>query len=245
MTLHACKTTQTPIVRTPLDLSSDSVVLSRIYGKTDLSGTAYIRQLIQGEDQFSEKNEILYRIVFRKIIALGDKEGLYTIVDAPTRYLQGYQMGYRDHYFLSLDGHVLSSMSIGEEVPLGDECSFTILDMGKGKVGLAAELKTTGNSHFEVQTTIYQLLIDQLQHLMTIGTEYDNRNWIDLNPSNGECLAKRYTEQYRLVDTGGDWLDIDITRTEYAYNRQCEEDGIKVATTRRYVYKDGKYQLQI
>lgn len=225
------------------EIPPDSLILKKIYGKTDKGGKTYSCKYI-GEDIYSYQDSVVYRIVFKSKINLNNSNYILAILEAPYGTQHGHQFGYQDLYFLKTvrgKAELVDSIKSEWVDPIGDESVFEIIDIGKNKKALISKFQSTGNHHFENTKSIKLLDLNKLTYLLSIYAEYDNSAWKIPESENDDCEAERYIETFEIYNNNSDWYDIKVHRTEYAFTKGCKDNFITIESDKEYKYINGKY----
>jgi len=227
------------------NLPSDSIVLKKIYGKFENDGKSFKHKLNEEELNFSNKDSICYRIVFKERTCINKRNLILTILEANNSFQHGHQFGYRDYYFIEQFENrieIIDSIISYDEIPIGDKSNFEIADIGKQKKVLISNFQSTGNDHFEKKLNLYLLEIGKITFLLTIHSEYDNSTWNTPDLENEICEAQKYQENFEIEKNDTDWFNIRIHRTDYKFTNGCKESFIMSEFDKVYSYVNGQYE---
>jgi hypothetical protein len=225
-------------------LPSDSLILRSIYGKSDIYGLEYGNKFKENGTRFSNKPNIVFRIVFKEIVNLDNKEIILTIIEGKSSRLHGHQFGFRNYYFLTLSDNVIEiadSITSFEEIPLGDNSAFEITDIGKDKKVLITTYQSTGNSHFEKNQEFHLLQLGKLEFLLAINSEYDNSAWKTINQETDDCNAQKHQESFEIVRDDSEWYRINVHRLDFEFAKGCKDSYIKKESFKNYRFINGRF----
>jgi hypothetical protein len=225
------------------EILPDSLILKKIYGKTDKGGKTYSCKYI-GEDIYSHQDSVVFRIVFKSKINLNNNNYTLAILEAPYGTQHGHQFGYQDLYFLKIIGgrlELVDSIKSKWVGPIGDVSVFELVDIGRNKKALISTFQSTGNHHFENIKIIQLLDLNKLTPLLTINSEYDNSAWKIPKSENDNCEAERYKETFEIFNNNSEWYDIKVHRVEYGFTKGCKDSFITLESDKQYKYFNGEY----
>ncbi|GEM_PF-7053172 len=229
-----------------LSQTTDSAILTTLFGSVDDSGTSFIRKLNSDEKEYSDDEKITFNIVFKKDFKLDNQDVVIVAVKAVCGYEMGYNIGYSNLYFLNNNNGKLSllcSIITPEVGPIQDAGGFTIVDIGGGHKALVSYIESTGNGHYEKTTYITHIRKEALSGILSIYSEYDNSMWV-AGGSDEECTAEMHQATYEFLKGVSEINDIKITRIDFGFYKGCKRKYKKSETIELYEFKDGQYKLK-
>ena len=227
------------------ELPTDSIILRKIFGKTDRRGQSYSRPFDEekGEGMYTYGDSIVWKIVYKARINLQNKNLIFSIVEAEGNNQMGHQFGYRNMYFFKQKHNriqLVDSIVSDEERPLGDDRTYKIADIGKNNKALIIQFSSTGNHHFESSETISLLEVGKVTHLLSTNN-YSNAAWKMPESENDDCDAETYHESYEIIrNETCEWYDVKVHRIDYRFTKGCKDSYEDSITDKVYVYEDGK-----
>lgn len=227
-------------------LPSDSILLIEIFGKTDKGSMTFSRPFDKekGEGINTYEDKIVWKIVFKDTVNLQKEDFIITVIDAKDLTHHGHQFGYRNMYFFKQINNkvkLVDSITNEDEIGLGDNSAFEIVDIGKEKKALIIQFGSSGNQHFEGSKSINLLELGKLTYLLS-AESYDNSAWKIPESENMDCDAIRYDENFEILKSNKDFYDIKIHRIDYGFTKGCKDSYIKLETDKIYSYFDGKFK---
>ncbi len=222
-------------------LPSDSLILSKIYGKVDSGKNSYSRAFRGYEGDFTYKKCISYSVVFKQNVELDSGRVLLVIIEAPNSTQTGHQFGYRDFYFFDQTLSCIDSVLSDSEIPIGDNTAFEIIDIGLHKKALVSNFQSTGNRHFEHTKYLQSLEIGSVTDLFWVDIEYDNSAWEAPEDEHEQCIAQTNENSYEIIKSTKEWFDIKVHCIEYAYSKGCLKRYVKSTSDKNFVYENGEY----
>lgn len=226
------------------DIPSDSIILRKIFGMTDIGGKTVSFKYLGDENIASYQDSVVYKIVFKSTINLKSNKLILAIVEAPYGTLNGHQFGFQNFYFFKLikgKAEIVDSIKSDGVIPIGDASVFEIVDIGKGKKAIVSTFQSTGNHHFESTQSLSLLELNQLTYLFAVNTEYDNSCCIFTETDNDSCEAERYEEVYEIVKSKSLWYNIKVYHKDFRFTKDCQENFVKSESVKEYIYFEGKY----
>jgi hypothetical protein len=228
-------------------IPSNEIILSKIYGSTDIGRDTYTCKYLGDEVNYSNQDSITYSIVYKNYINLKSQKLILAIIKAPYGYQHGHQLGYQNIYFLKFSkGKITlidSIISDGIE-PIGESSEIDIIDIGKNKKALITTFQSSGNLHLEVTKSINFLESNKLTYLLSINTLYDNSAWTSPETEESDCEAERYEENFEIIKTNSEWHTIKVNHTEYRFTKGCIEDFVTSKNDIEYTFQDGTYKVK-
>lgn len=226
------------------DIRSDSTILQKIFGRTDVGGNTVSCKYNGAENIYPYQDSVVYKIFFKTKTSIIDNELILVIVEAPYGTLHGHQFGYQDVYFfkgIKDEIEIVDSIKSDEIIPIGDVSTCEIVDVGEEKKAIVFTFQSTGNHHLENTQTICLLELNKLTYLFSVNREYDNSCCIMIETDHDICEAARYEEVYEIVKSKSEWYNIKVYHKDYGFTKGCQESFIKSESTKEYIYSDGKY----
>jgi hypothetical protein len=227
-------------------LPSDSIILKEVLGKTDKGGLTYSRPFDkEKEEEFNaDEGEIVWKIVFKDNVYLQSQDFLFVIIEGEDFTQHGHQFGYRNMYFFNqINGKIklVDSITGDDEIGLGDNNSYEIVDIGKEKKALIIQFGSSGNQHYESSRSINLLEVGNLTYILSTKS-YDNSVWKMPEVDEEDCQASKYDEDYEIIKNEKEWYDIKIHHMDYGFTKGCKESFVKLESDKIYIYTDGKYK---
>jgi len=226
------------------DIPSDSIILRKIFGKTDKNGITYSYKYDGEINIFSYQDSVVYRVVFRSKITLDNRNLIITILEAPYGTQHGHQFGFQDIYlFESIKGQLetVNSFKTEDIYPIGDVSEFEIVEIGKNKNALISTFQSTGNHHFQNTKDFTLIELNGIKSLFSLTIGYDNSFCKPAESENDSCEAKRFEKTYEILKANSEWYNIKVHHKEFGFTKGCRESFIKEEYDEEYIFNDGKY----
>lgn len=226
------------------DIPSDSLILGKIFGKTDRGGKTYSCGYKGYPIPYAYEDTVEYRITFKGKVNIDNEELILSLVEAPYGNHCGHKFGFSHIYYFKVHEkgiELFDSIKSDGRIFIGHYRRADLLKVGKNRMAIKLTIQGSGNGHMYTSDYLYLFDLNKLTHLITINIEYNNNISRGANSETDSCEVKWYEESFEIIPNDREWYDIKVKRTDYEFTKGCQERYIGSEDEKVYIYQNGEY----